>query len=431
MRRIVRLPTLLLALSLVGPTIAAAQSYPDKPGDGVADLAGVLSPADAAGIRAIISRMRANPGVELAVLTVQGTGTYGASSPEAFATGVYNRWRLGAGQRQDGVLVLLSVDDRFTRIELGDGVPASQDARMAAIVQDVMVPRFRNGDMGGGLHDGVLAVASAFGTQAPAATGETGAAGETGTAPAIQPLTGQAAPPIEPLSGETAAPAEPQPQTAAPYTPEPAYVPPYDYDRYDDDPPLSAAVLGTLLFCGALLAGLGAWIFQRNHKRKCAECGLQMARLTEEDDDVYLDSGRRKEEVLGSVNYDVWHCAGCGKHAVVSDPKWTRHDRCGECGYRTVTTTRSLVQEPTYDSSGSERIEKACAHCSWKDVDVIHLPRKQRPRPTTTRTDWSRDDDSLWTSSSGGRSSGGGGGGSSSSEGGGGHSSGRGSSGSW
>jgi uncharacterized protein len=420
---LMRLALLPLAAALFAASPLAAQRFPAEPSDGVADLAGVLSPADAAGIRAIISRMRANPGVEVAVLTVRSVGEYGAWTQEEFATGVYNSWRLGAGQRQDGVLVLLSLEDRFTRIELGDGVPAEQDARMRAIVDQVMVPRFRGGDMGGGLHDGVLAVANAFGTQAPAAAGESGTAGQT-TAPAPQ--------------AAAALPAEPQPQTAVPSTepaqapapaaPEYTYVPDRPaYDGYDDEPPLSAAVLGTLIFCGGLLAGLGAWIFKRNYKRKCAECGLQMARLTEEDDDVYLDSGRRKEEVLGSVNYDVWHCAGCGKHAVVSDPKWSRHDRCGECGYRTVATTRSVVQQPTYESSGSEQIEKACAHCGWTDVDVIHLPRKQRPRPTPTRSAWdSRNDDSSWSSGSSSRSSGG-----SSSRSSGGSSSGRGSSGSW
>jgi uncharacterized protein len=401
---------LLLALAVLAPGLATAQTYPDEPGDGIADLANVLTPADADSVRAALYRMRESPGVEVRVLTVRNVAAYGASSPEAFATGVYNEWKLGYEQQQDGVLVLLSVDDRFTRIELGDGVPAEQDARMRAVVDDVMVPRFRNGDMGGGLRDGVLAVANAFGAQ-PFAAGESGfpapAAGQT-TTPAPQ----------------TAVPAGPQPQ--------PAYRDVSTYDRYDDDPPLSAPVLGTLIFCGALVAGLGAWIFQRTYKRKCAECGVQMARLTEADDDVYLDSGRRKEEVLGSVNYDVWHCPGCGVHAVVSDPKWTRHDRCGECGYRTVTTTRQVVQQPTYDSSGSEQIKKACAHCGWTDVDVIHLPRKQRPRPPVRRTAWSSGDPD-WTGGSssggwgGGRSSGGSSGGGSK----GGHSSGRGSSGRW
>jgi len=114
MRTSLIVPVLLLALAQP----AAAQPLPDAPADGIADLAGVLAPADADSIRAVIGRMRANPGVDVRVLTVKRVP---AGTPEAFATAVYNRWRVGEGEEQDGVLVLLSVEDRFTRIELATG----------------------------------------------------------------------------------------------------------------------------------------------------------------------------------------------------------------------------------------------------------------------------------------------------------------------
>ena len=34
-------------------------------------------------------------------------------------------------------------------------------------------------------------------------------------------------------------------------------------------------------------------------------------------DNVHLDSGRQLEEVLGSVDYDVWQCTGCSHHQVL------------------------------------------------------------------------------------------------------------------
>ncbi len=387
MRRTFRVPALLLALAVLAASPAAAQPYPDRPGDGIADLAGVLTPADAESIRATLNGLRAEPGVEVAVLTVRNVAAYRAASGEAFATGVYNHWKLGYGQRHDGVLVLLSVDDRFTRIELGDGVPADQDARMRAVVDGVMVPRFRQGEMSGGLRDGVLAVAAAFNAPPPAA------------APAPVPV---------PLPA-----AAPAPRTE-----------PYDwpqrrsYDTFNNELKLSGRTLLLILLAGVLLAGVGMRIYLRTRKVICARCRGQMHRLSEEADDVYLDSGRRLEEVLGSVNYNVWHCAGCGNHAIARDPRLSSRDRCKQCGYRTVGTTRSVVQQPTYDSSGSEQVEKKCAHCGWSDVDVIHLPRKQRPRPSTNQ------ESLLETLLSGGGSSGDGGGG-------GGSSSGRGSSGRW
>jgi uncharacterized membrane protein YgcG len=383
MRNALRSPSLLVALTVLAASPATAQPYPDEPGDGIADLAGVLTPADADSVRAVLGRMRTGPGVEVAVLTVRNVAAYRAASGEAFATGVYNHWRLGYGQRNDGVLVLLSLDDRFTRIELGDGVPADQDARMRAIVDGVMVPRFRQGDLSGGLRDGVLAIATAFNTPPPAS--------------ATPPTSAPPAPRTEPVVW-------PEPRTD---------------DAFDSELKLSERALLLILLVGALLAGVGMRIYLRTRKAVCGRCGDGMLRLSEEADDVYLDSGRRLEEVLGSMNYVVWHCARCGNHAVARDPRLSTRDRCKECGYRTVGVRRSVVQQPTYDSSGSEQVETKCAHCGWTDVDVIHLPRKQRPRPSTGKKE-----SLLETFLTGGGSSGGGGGG-------GGSSSGRGSSGRW
>lgn len=388
MRSALRSPSLLVALAVLAASPAAAQQYPAEPGDGIADLAGVLTPGDAESIRAALDGLRTDAGVEAAVLTVPNVAAYGAASGEAFATGVYNQWRLGEGQRQDGVLVLLAVDDRFTRIELGDGVPADQDARMRAIVDGVMVPRFRQGDMSGGLRDGVLAVAAAFDAPPPAAA----------PAPVPAPLPAAApAPRTEPIVW-------PEERTD---------------DAFDSELKLSDRALLLILLVGALLAGVGMRIYLRTRKAICGRCGDGMLRLSEEADDTYLDSGRRLEEVLGSVNYVVWHCARCGNHAIARDPRLSSRNRCKECGYRTVGVRRSVVQQPTYDSSGSEQVETKCAHCGWTDVDVIHLPRKQRPRPSSPN-----DDSFLETFLFGGGSSGGGGGG-------GGSSSGRGSSGRW
>lgn len=399
MRRIVRPSALLLAAFLLGPAPAAAQTYPDEPGGGIADLANALAPADADSIRAALYRMRANPGVEVRVLTVRNVAAYGASSPEAFATAIYNHWNLGYQQRQDGVLVLLSVDDRFTRIELGDGVPAEQDAEARRIVDEQMVPRLRAGDVSGGLREGVLGLAGAFNTPAWAA-------------PAGAPPV-HAAPETEPVVRTSGR-------------------------RYRREPELSAGALAAILLVGGLLAAGGAWFYVSRLRHRCKECGGEMVRVPEDADDVYLDSGRRREEVLGSVDYHVWKCAGCGSHAAVREPRLSHHDRCAECGYRTVGTTRTVVESPTYTSAGAEQVERKCGHCGWADVDVIHLPPKRRSEPLRAADLQNlahlaadlADTASARQSGSGG-ASGGSAGGSSGGESTGGHSSGRGASGRW
>ena len=137
-----------------------------------------------------------------------------------------------------------------------------------------------------------------------------------------------------------------------------------------------------------------------------------MVRLPEPAADAYLDGGRRLEEALGSVSYDVWRCAGCGDHQVAGDPRFSEHDRCAECGYRTVGTTRTVVHPPTYDVVGTEEVEKRCARCGWSHVEVVRLARKRRPKPGLTAEErrleelFREDDRSSGDDARGGHSSG-------------------------
>ena len=370
-----------LVAAIVSMSPVAAQQYPAEPGDGVADMAGIIPAAAADTLRTILAELRTAAGVEVRVLTVKNVARYGTgdATPEAFATGVYNDWNLGYGQAQDGVLVMVSVDDRFARIELGDNVPADKDARMQAIMDEQMVPRFREGDYGAGVMEGVRAIAGSFRES-----------GGYGTAP--QPVGGFSD--SQPAAG-------------------------------GDE--VMAGVVGLLIL---VAGGAGLSSYRRYRKRSCKSCGLQMQRLDESADDVYLDSGRRLEEVLGSVDYDVWHCAGCGNHQVLSyGSMLSGRQACPSCSYRTVEVHKSVLEHPTYTSQGREQINKDCRHCGWSDTDIVYLPRLQRSTSSSSRSfssgSGSRSSGGGW--SGGGGSSGGGGGGGSS----GGSSSGRGASGRW
>ncbi|HEU0016006.1 MAG TPA: TPM domain-containing protein [Longimicrobium sp.] len=387
---VLTLAVLLMAAPLGGQTL------PEEPGDGIADLAGVLSPAQEGSIRALMDSLRAAPGVEMRLLTVPSVAAHGGSpdAREAFATQVYNAWKLGYGQRQDGVLVLLSVQDRWARIELGDGVPPEQDARMQQVMEGVMVPRFRAGDYSGGLVDGVMAIARAF--RGPAAPAPASAA-VSSSAAAVEPAP--------------AADREeyyiPPPRTRAP-----------DVYREPLIPRDSLLIVGVVALG---IAALGVYLYLRHRPRRCEHCLNRMERLSETADDVHLDSGRKLEEVMGSVDYDVWSCTTCRKTVVKRYPSLLRRrEACGSCGYRTVVRHDQTISPATYSSSGLERVTRDCRHCGWHDEDTIVLPRLQRSESSGSSLSGSSSS-SGW--SGGGGSSGGGYSG--------GSSSGRGSSGSW
>jgi uncharacterized protein len=185
-------------------------------------------------------------------------------------------------------------------------------------------------------------------------------------------------------------------------TPQPAYSPPRSPNGD------GAAVLFAILGVGGLGAGvLGLSAYARNRPRNCEQCGTRMARLDEASDDVYLDSGQKMEEFLQSVDYDVWKCGGCGNHQLLPYPTlFSGKSACPSCRYRTVSTTRTVLEQPTYDWGGREEVIRDCRQCGFHDSQIVHLP--QLTRPTHHHHSSSSGGSSFSSSSSSSSSSGGG-----------------------
>src|SRR5262245_9633897 len=152
-------PTLLLLLPLAGAVYPAP-----KQDDPVNDFAGVLEPADAARARASAERVRRERGVPLVVATIESLAAQRAGdwSIERYATNLYNEWGIGNRGSNRGVLILVSVRDRKLRIATGAGL-GNMDGPARQVIDGTMVPRFRAGDMSGGIAAGVEAVAAWFG----------------------------------------------------------------------------------------------------------------------------------------------------------------------------------------------------------------------------------------------------------------------------
>ena len=80
-------------------------------------------------------------------------------SIDDFAYRVFNEWKLGQKGKDNGVLIVVVPDDRKMRIEVGYGLEANlSDVLASRIIQNVMAPRFREGDYSGGITEGALAV---------------------------------------------------------------------------------------------------------------------------------------------------------------------------------------------------------------------------------------------------------------------------------
>ncbi|MDR2961345.1 MAG: TPM domain-containing protein [Stenotrophomonas sp.] len=142
---------LLLLLCLLPLGVMAAVAVPALD-DPVVDSAHALSADTRNTLRTQALQLQARTGAQLQVLVVDRVGEEGI---EAYAQRVFEQWQLGRDGVDDGVLLLVAVQDRRVRIQTGYGLEgAIPDAYAARIIDKAIVPRFREGDLDQGLLEG-------------------------------------------------------------------------------------------------------------------------------------------------------------------------------------------------------------------------------------------------------------------------------------
>jgi uncharacterized protein len=136
---------------------ASAQDVPVPPLRArVTDLTATLSAGEAAQLERKLAEFEARKGSQIAVLIVPTTRP---ETIEQYSIRVVETWKLGRKGVDDGALLLVAKQDRELRIEVGYGLEgALSDLTSNRIVEDIIVPRFRQGDFYGGIQAGVDAM---------------------------------------------------------------------------------------------------------------------------------------------------------------------------------------------------------------------------------------------------------------------------------
>lgn len=128
-------------------------------GGWVSDTANVLSSSTENELNRLITQLEHRTSAEMAVVTVPNTQGY--ATPKDFTTQLFNYWGIGKAGQNNGVLFLISVGDRRVEIETGRGLVAIlPDSRVQQIIDQQILPRFRNGDFDGGTLAGVRQLTS-------------------------------------------------------------------------------------------------------------------------------------------------------------------------------------------------------------------------------------------------------------------------------
>ena len=94
---------------------------------------------------------------------------------EDYSLRVAEKWQLGSKKNDNGVLLLIAVDDHKMRIEVGQGLEGVlTDAHSNRIIRNEMAPNFRRGDYDAGVKAAVTAMIKAIGGEYSVSDSDTG-----------------------------------------------------------------------------------------------------------------------------------------------------------------------------------------------------------------------------------------------------------------
>src|SRR6516165_3399769 len=161
-------PALLLAL-LCTSAARAEKIEQLKPQGYVNDFAGVLSEGTREQITALCRQADQKAHAQIAVVTVRSLDDVPV---EDFANKLYERWGVGYKGENRGVLILLAVDDKKYRVEVGYGLePILPDGKVGGFGREIL-PSLRQGDYSAALLHLTASVARVIATDRGVALGD-------------------------------------------------------------------------------------------------------------------------------------------------------------------------------------------------------------------------------------------------------------------
>jgi uncharacterized protein len=119
----------------------------------VVDQTATLSSGDVDSLTQTLRALEQRKGSQVAVLIVPTTQP---ETIEQYSLRVAETWKIGRKKIDDGALLVIAKNDRKLRIEVGYGLEgALNDVTAKRIIDEVITPKFRNGDFAGGISAGV------------------------------------------------------------------------------------------------------------------------------------------------------------------------------------------------------------------------------------------------------------------------------------
>jgi uncharacterized protein len=130
---------------------------PNKPRGYVTDEAHILDAATINQIEQLSVELEEKTSAELGVVTISSLE---GRDIEGYASDLFQKWGLGKKGKDNGVLLLIAPNDRRGRLEVGYGLEGLiPDGLAGRILDEAVIPFFRQGNMAGGVLSGAMQTA--------------------------------------------------------------------------------------------------------------------------------------------------------------------------------------------------------------------------------------------------------------------------------
>jgi uncharacterized protein len=145
------LPIAFLALAV--PLAAFAYTSPGKPTGFVNDFASVFTVEQKASLEQVLTENEKATGNEISIIVVSSLD---GDTIENYAEKLFQEWGIGKKEADNGALLLVALEDRKMRIEVGYGLePTLTDAISSRIIRNTITPQFKEGKYYEGIAGGV------------------------------------------------------------------------------------------------------------------------------------------------------------------------------------------------------------------------------------------------------------------------------------
>lgn len=286
----------------------------------------------------------------------------GDNNIDDYATDLFDAWGIGKKDTDNGLLVVISVNDRKAVLRTGRGTEiALTDARCGRIIRDIIAPAMRQGDVDAAVVNTAQAVSAVLTDPANADDLVSRYANNAGAGKKDNFFSTYLTLGIILFVAMAIWAIVTSARTRGLER----------HERYDRLRRLKLPFLViTVGFLGIpVLSYLLLMLLMRHARRArslCPNCNHAMRLIDEVHDNDYLTPAQDREENIGSVDYDVWHCDECGTNRILP---YVNHNVpykiCPVCGARAeVEEANTVLMQPTTSSKGIGEKTYFCKNCN-------------------------------------------------------------------